>query len=250
MEKDAPVQAEWIEVESGLRAYYARPADAGPHPVVLCFIEAYGVNRHFQGLAERFAAAGFCAAVPDIFHGEIFGYDDKEGAIGKVRSLDEPQALAEAAATLDALAKRPECAMDSVALAGFCMGGRLAFRANAELADRIAAAACFYGGGIAPRESHFGRGPLLDLVPRMHAPLLLCYGVKDQSIAPDEHARIAEALSRAGLRYGLQVFPDAGHGFFCEERSTYDAAAAAESWKLMLDFFHRHGCGKLQRAGG
>lgn len=240
MEKNAPVQAEWLEVNADLCAYYAHPAGAGPHPVVLCFIEAYGVNRHFQELAERFAAAGFCAAVPDIFHGESFGYDDREGAMGKVRTLDEPRVMAETAATLDALANRPECSMNNVALAGFCMGGRLAFRANAELSDRAAAVACFYGGGIAPRESRFGRAPLLDLVPQMHSPLLLCYGVEDQSIAPDEHGRIAEALSRAGLRYSLQVFPDAGHGFFCEERSTYSAAAAAEAWALMLDFFHRH----------
>ncbi|HET7369534.1 MAG TPA: dienelactone hydrolase family protein, partial [Gammaproteobacteria bacterium] len=126
-----------------------------------------------------------------------------------------------------------------VMLTGFCLGGRLAFRAHAALADRVAASACFYGGGIAPLEDRFGREDLLGHIARMRAPLMLFYGADDQSIRPDEHGRLVEALSSAGLRYGLHVFADTGHAFFCDERSNYKAAAAAESWELMLDFFRR-----------
>lgn len=236
-EVKAEAEGEWLPIEGDLRAWYARPAAAGPHPVVLCLIEAYGVNAHFKRLAARFAAEGFCAAVPDIFHGKVFSYDDSDGAMNMVRSLNEEQAMADIAATLDVLDARAECDTTRTTVAGFCMGGRLAFRANGELGKRIDAAACFYGGGIAPEKDHFGRKPLLDLVPRMHGAVMLFYGVNDRSIHPDEHARIVEALSTAKLRYGLHVFPGAGHAFFSEDRSSYNAAAAAESWPLMLEFF-------------
>ena len=37
----------WVGIADGLRGYYARPESAGPHPAVLVFIEAFGVNGHF-----------------------------------------------------------------------------------------------------------------------------------------------------------------------------------------------------------
>lgn len=233
------IKAEWLPIDAGLRAWYAAPSGGGPYPVVLCFIEAFGVTDHFRKVAERFAEAGFCAVVPDIYHGDVFAYDDLDSALGRIRSLDEKQVMSEAAATLDTVARRPECDENSTMLVGFCLGGRLAFRGHAELADRVAASACFYGGGIAPRQDRFGREALLGHIKRMRAPLVLLYGAQDQSIRPDEHGRIAEALSGAGLRYGLHVFPDAGHAFFCDERQNYNAAVAGEAWTLMLDFFRR-----------
>jgi carboxymethylenebutenolidase len=233
------IQADWLDINADLRAWYAAPAGAGTWPVVVCFIEAFGVTEHFRDVAQRFAAAGFCAVVPDIYHGEIFDYGDMDGALGKVRALDEEQVMSEARATLEALAKRPECDADKAMLVGFCLGGRLAFRAHAALADRVVAGACFYGGGIAPREDRFGREPLLGHVARMRSPLALFYGARDQSIPPDEHGRIAEALSSAGLRYSMNVFPDAGHAFFCDARPSYEPTAADEAWRMMLAFFRR-----------
>lgn len=238
MERNA-VRADWLPIDAELRAWYAAPAGGGPCPVVLCFIEAFGITGHFRQLAERFAEAGFCAVVPDIYHGDVFAYDDKDGALGRIRSLDEQQVMSEAAATLDVLSRRSECDDQHVMLVGFCLGGRLAFRAHSALADRVAGSACFYGGGIASKEDRFGRENLLGHAAQMRAPLMLFYGAEDQSIRPDEHGRIAEALSSAGLRYGLHVFPDTGHAFFCDERENYHAASAAEAWALMLDFFGR-----------
>jgi carboxymethylenebutenolidase len=98
----------------------------------------------------------------------------------------------------------------------------------------------FYGGGIAPEQDAVGRKPLLDRVPEMQNPLLLQYGSADKSIQPAEHARIIEALSAAGKRYSLEVYPGAGHGFFCDDRPSYDAGAAEQSWQRTLGFLQQH----------
>lgn len=233
-------QAEWIDIASELRGYLARPATAGSHPAVVIFIEAYGVNDHFRSLAKRLAGAGYVALVPDLYHGHVYDYADSEHAIAHLRSLNDGQVMGEVDATLDLLATHPAVAGGKPGILGFCMGGRYAFLTHGARADRVGATAAFYGGGIAPVQDRLGRVPLLDRIPPMQAPLLLHYGAKDGSIAPDEHARIVEALSAAGKRYGIEVYPEAGHGFFCDQRASYHAGAAAESWRLTLDFFARH----------
>jgi len=122
------------------------------------------------------------------------------------------------------------------AIIGFCMGGRAAFLANAAHGARIAASVSFYGGGIAPAESKGRRKPLLDRVGDLVAPQLLVYGAKDGSIAADEHARLAQALTAAGKRYTLAVFPDAPHAFATYDRDSYRAPQARAAFGTTFAF--------------
>jgi carboxymethylenebutenolidase len=82
-----------------------------------------------------------------------------------------------------------------------------------------------------------GRKTLLDRVPEMQTPIALWYGAEDQSIKPDELGRIAEAMSAANKHFSMTVFPNTGHGFFCEDRASYNEAAANAAWKGTLDLF-------------
>ncbi|WP_414039735.1 dienelactone hydrolase family protein [Acidithiobacillus sp. M4-SHS-6] len=234
------MHSEWLQLEQGLRAWYARPGSAGPHPGVVIFIEAFGVNSHFQDVAERFAKAGYCAIVPDIYHGKVYAYSDFEHAIGHLKTLKDDMVMQEAGQAIAELQKRSEVHSDAIGAIGFCMGGRFAFMANAVHADKLGAAVAFYGAGIAPDQDSVGRRPLLDLVDRMRAPLLLLYGADDTSITPEEHGRIATALSTAKKRYTLTLFPGAPHGFFADPRDSYRPEAAAEGWRLTLDHFSHY----------
>jgi carboxymethylenebutenolidase len=117
------------------------------------------------------------------------------------------------------------------------MGGRLAFLANAVHGARLAASVSFYGGGIAPAVPRGKRKPLLDRIDDLSAPQLLIYGGRDASIASDEHARIAKALSDANKRYTLAVLPDAPHAFATFDRDSYHPAAAEAAWRIAFAFF-------------
>jgi carboxymethylenebutenolidase len=231
---------EWVELGDGLRGYYARPDGDGPFPCVVIYIEAYGLNAHFKRLTERFADAGFAAVTPDIYDGAVYEYAELPKAIEHLKRMNDDTVLAKTERTLDFLAGRLEADYSSVAVIGFCMGGRYAFLANAALPSRFKAAAAFYGGGIGPAEDVFGRKTLLDRVGDMQAPIQLWYGAEDQFIKPEEHGRIAEALSRAGKQYTLTVFPRVTHGFFCEDRASYDKEAARRSWRATTAFFHEY----------
>lgn len=231
---------EWVDLGGGLRGYYARPDGAGPFPSVLIYIEAYGLNEHFQRLTRRFARAGFAAVTPDLYGGAVYAYADLPGAIGHMKRMDDDSVLAQSERALDFLAGRPEADGGAVAGVGFCMGGRLAFLASAALASRFKAAAAFYGGGIGPAADFFGKKNLLDRAQDIKAPMLFWYGAEDQFIRPDEHGRIAEAMSRAGKQYTLTVFPGTTHGFFCEDRASYNKDAARRSFSATTAFFHEY----------
>ena len=65
--KDATVT---LQVSDGtqMNAYVARPSEGDTHPGLLVFQEAYGVNEHIRDVTRRFAAQGFVAIAPELFH--------------------------------------------------------------------------------------------------------------------------------------------------------------------------------------
>ena len=228
---------EWVDVGDGLRAYYGAPEGSGPHPCVVVYIEAFGVNDHFQKLTQRLADEGFATITPDIYDGEIYAYDNLDGAIGKLKAMDDETVMAQTEQCLDWLAGHTEADTSRAAVMGFCMGGRYAFLANAQLASRFKGAAAFYGGGIGPEEDFVGRKTLLDRIEEMQTPILLWYGSEDQSIQPEELGRLAKAMAEGRREYRMTCFPNVGHGFFCEDRASYDEYAAETSFKQTVDFF-------------
>ena len=216
-----------------LSGYLAAGRPSAPGIVVIQ--EAFGVNAFVKATCDRFAATGYHAIAPDYFHGRLFDYADLENAIAAVNDIDDALAMRETALALDTLVgagARP----DRLAVIGFCMGGRLAFLANATLSGRLAATVSFYGGGIAPPEPKGKRKPLLDRARDLTAPALLIYGAQDRSIGAEEHGRLARALTEANKRYTLTVFPDAPHAFATFDRESYREGAALAAWRAADDF--------------
>jgi carboxymethylenebutenolidase len=118
------VTCEWVDIGDGLRAYYGKPAGEGPFPAVVIYIEAFGVNDHFEKLTARFAEAGFVAITPDIYDSKIYAYDDLDNAIGHLKRMDDDTVIAQTAATVDFLEKRSEVKSGDICVTGFCMGSR------------------------------------------------------------------------------------------------------------------------------
>jgi carboxymethylenebutenolidase len=116
-----------------------------------------------------------------------------------------------------------------IAACGFCMGGRLAFIANALLP--LDAAISFYGGGIAGQ---------LAFAPQQHGPLMLFWAGKDGFISKDDRRNTADALEAAGKPFTEVNVSHADHGFFCDQRKSYDAEAANEAWGMVSAFLASH----------
>jgi carboxymethylenebutenolidase len=224
-----------LDVRDGttMRAYVVRPETAGPHPGLVVLQEAFGVNAHIRDVATRFAGQGFVAIAPELFHRTGSGvegrYDDFPAMAPHFKALGPDGMAADLHAAHEWLCAEPGVAGERTAAVGYCMGGRAAFLANAELPLR--ASVSYYGGGIA--ESLLGR------VGDLHAPQLMFWGGKDTHIPPEKHRAIDDALRAAGKPYTTVEFGEGDHGFFCDARPAYNPDVAAEAWALTLAFFDR-----------
>lgn len=212
-----------------MSAYVARPKQDGPHPGMLLFQEAFGVNHHIRNVAERFAAEGYVAVAPELFHRTApAGFEASYADFNAVRP--HLQAVTPENAEFDIRAShewlRANANVEQISSVGFCLGGRVSFIANSIVPLR--AAASFYGGGIAPG--------LLDRAAKLRAPMLFVWGGLDRHITPEVRKAVTDALTEQKKIYVNAEFSRADHGFFCDERSAYEPHSAKQAWALTLEF--------------
>jgi carboxymethylenebutenolidase len=237
------VKSSWVELgvkdESRMRAYMVQPSSSPAAAGLMVFQEAFGVNPHIRDVTERFARQGYVAIAPEIYHRSGAGFECDYGDFGlamkQLQALTGEGLRADIEACYDFLKNDALSQEKAVAAVGFCLGGRVAFLANATAP--VAASVSFYGGGIAPGP----RGPgLLHYVKDMHGPLMMIWGGKDQHIPPEQTRAVADALKSAGKSFIHSEFSDAGHGFFCDARPSYHASSARVSWAMALEFMAAH----------
>jgi carboxymethylenebutenolidase len=214
-----------------MAAYVAHPEQAGPHPGLLLFQEAFGVNHHIRNVSERFAAAGYVVIAPELFHrtappGFEGSYTDFAAVQPHVKAVTPETAELDIRSAYEWLHANPQVKSDEISSVGFCMGGRTSFLANSLV--RLRAAVSFYGGGIAPG--------LLDRVANLQAPSLLIWGGLDKHIPADQRKAVTDALSEQQKIYVNVEFSRANHGFFCDERAAYEPHSARQAWALTLEF--------------
>jgi carboxymethylenebutenolidase len=227
-------QTEYVDLttdDGAMRAFVARPDGPGPHPGLLVFQEALGVNAQIRGVAERWAREGYVAIAPELFHRVAPGFEESVLDMGVlmplIKSITTEGLAADARAAHAWLAARDDVDASRIAAVGFCMGGRAAYVANSELP--LAASISYYGGGIA--------AALLDRAARLHGPQLFFWGGRDTNISPEQHRAATDAVRAAGKRFVDVEFSEANHGFFNEQiPGRHDPAAAAQSWALSVAF--------------
>lgn len=231
----AAITKEKVELTVGdgtlMGAYVARPNDSGTHPGLLVFQEAFGVNHHIRDVTERFAAEGYVAIAPELFHrtappGFEGSYTDFAAVMPHYQAVTTETAEMDIRSADEWLRSHAQVKANEISSVGFCMGGRVSFLANSVVPLR--AAVSFYGGGIAPG--------LLDRASKVQAPSLLIWGGLDKHITPAHRKAVTDALSAQQKIYVNVEFSNADHGFFCDERASYEPRSARQAWALTLEF--------------
>jgi carboxymethylenebutenolidase len=230
------VQSQMIElpVEGGsMPAFLARPTGPGPFPAVLVIQEAFGLNEHIKDVARRLAGEGYATLAPDLYwrggKGRTVRYDQLPEAIALMHSLKDRDVVADVGSSVAHLERQTFVRADRIGITGFCMGGRVSYLAACALPEKIKAAVPFYGGGI-PVEKTAG----------LRAPVLAFFGEDDGFIPLDSVKKLESELARLGKQAEVIVYPKAGHGFFCNERESYQADAARDAWERTKQFFAAH----------
>jgi carboxymethylenebutenolidase len=227
--------------EASMGGYLAQPAEGGPYPAVLVWMEIFGINAHIRDVTERVAREGYVALAPDFFHrthpGLELGYSDDEMQKGfePYGELQADQMIADARAAIAWLRGRDGVRGDRLGALGFCVGGHMAYLCACE--TDVAAAVSFYGGGIAAPEGFGGAESTLARTSKIRGRILCLFGENDEYIPAEQVEAIRAALEKAEIRHAVEVYPGVGHGFFCDQRDSYDEKSAADAWERTRALF-------------
>ncbi len=210
-----------------LMAAWARASK--PRGGVLVIHENRGLNDHIRTVAGRFAASGYSALALDLLseEGGTGAFPDEAAVSAALAAIPPERFDADMKAAVSELKRRVRG--KRLNAIGFCFGGGMVWRLLAAGEPRLSAAAPFYGP--------FPEGGDLD---RSRAAVLGVYGGLDTRVNATLPAAKA-ALEAARLKHELLTFRDANHAFFNDTGARFNAHAAAEAWRRVLNWFDAAG---------
>ncbi len=206
------------------KGYLATPA-GGKGPGVLVIQEWWGLVPHIKKVCDRFAAAGFSALAPDMYHGQTASEPDGAGKL--FMALNIAQAEKDLRGAVTYLVGHSSTA--KVGAVGFCMGGQLALFAGT-LNPSVGAVVNFYG--IHPN--------VKPDYAKLSGPVLGLFAEKDGFVTPQVARDTDAAIKKAGKSSEIHIYPNVDHAFFNDEREVYDRAAATDAWNRTLALFQTH----------
>jgi carboxymethylenebutenolidase len=212
-------------------AYVAQPS--GPiKGAIVVLQEIFGVNAHIRAVADGYAAQGYLAIAPATFHrvkpSVELGYNADDITAGvalmsAVGALPAPGVMQDIQAAIDYAAQASPSG--KVGVVGYCWGGLLTWRTACTLSG-VSAAVPYYGGGMTSPD---------ELARSPKCPVLAHFGEQDASIPLDGVA----AFKQAHPDVEVHIY-QASHGFNCDHRGAFDAAAATLARERTLAFFAHH----------
>jgi carboxymethylenebutenolidase len=210
---------------STTHGYLATPA-SGKGPGVLVIQEWWGLVPHIKKVCDRFAAEGFSALAPDMYHGKTAA---EPGEAEKLyMALNVAQAEKDLRGAAKYLAQHSSTA--KLGAVGFCMGGQLALFAGT-VNPSVGAVVDFYG-------VHHAVNPDYS---KLSGPVLGLFAEKDGFVTPQVARDVEAAIKKAGKPVEIHIYPNVDHAFFNDERpDVYNKAAADDAWRRTIALFRPH----------
>ena len=211
----------------GVSAYVAQP-EGTPKAAIVVLQEIFGVNSHIQSVTDRFAAQGYLAIAPATFErvktGVELGYTDADmtAGFGLKSAVDALPGLGVMLDIQAAINYAAQTSGGKVGIIGFCWGGLLTWRAACTLSG-LSAAAPYYGGGMTSEE---------EIARTPQCPVMAHFGDQDHWI-PLEGVTV---FAKVHPEVEVHVYA-ANHGFNCDQRGSFNEAAAQLARERTLAFF-------------
>jgi carboxymethylenebutenolidase len=222
-DKEPPApKGKMVDLGGGARAYLTLPQGSPPFPGLLVIHEWWGLNRHIQHYADRFAAEGYAALAVDLYEGKVA--DNRDEASRLRRAVDDRKAaevLKRAHAFLKEDARVGATKRGSI---GWCFGGGWSLR-HAIATPDLDAAVIYYG--------QLALDP--EVLKAIRAPVLGIFGSRDASLPPETVDQFEKALAAAGVRHKILRY-DAEHAFANPSGGRYDPKSAAAAWEQVRAF--------------
>ena len=204
--------------------YLAVP-ESGSGPGVIVLQEWWGLVDHIKEVCDRYAAEGFVALAPDLYHGDMTKSPDDAGKLMMALNIDET--AKDLYGAINHLLSLDATTSDKVGTVGFCMGGQLSLYAACA---NPTVGACIIYYGIHPN--------VHPDIPNLQAPVLGFFGANDAVITPESANALEAQLKEAGKSVDFYIYEGADHAFFNDTRTeVYDETHANDTWDRALAFY-------------
>lgn len=206
--------------------YLSYPKTSEPVPGIVVLQEWWGLDGHIRSIVDRFAAEGFAALAPDLYHGVVT--TEPDDARKEAMNLDRARAMQEINGAVTYLQAQNYVQPKQIGMIGFCMGGGIALHIAAHNPD-VGAVAAFYGGG----------SPEVEAFADSKTAVLNIVGDRDRVLPTIQE--LEAGFSAYAFPHKLIVYPEAEHAFFNDTRPhIYKADAAEDAWSQALSWFRRY----------
>jgi carboxymethylenebutenolidase len=209
---------------------------------VLVVHDASGRIPFYEDLIARLAAAGYVAALPDLYFRQgPLAAPGPDAEMGRLAQLDKSQSVRDLLAAADWLEADPAVTGTRLGVVGFSLGATLALDMTAERRDLAVAAYYPFPAGQVPADENSPPAPL-SLAASMSGPIIAFWGDHDEVVDMADAERLGVDLAAHGVGFSAVIYPGAGHSFMRAAAlgPAPDAKAAAlDAWARMLDFLDR-----------
>ena len=233
-----------IDTRDGrMDVFVTYPADGGSHPVVLFYMDSFGVRDALLDMAKRIAAEGYFVVLPNLYYREVrassaeYAETPIDSRIHYARHIDNRGVLDDTAALLSYVDSEPRADATAVGAVGYCMSGAFALAAAGIYPDRIRCAASVYGVNL-----------VTDGDDSPHLLAAWCSGELYFACAEhDDYApravidKLQAHLAGVAVNHAIEWYPGTRHGFaFVDRADAYDRPSAERLWKRLFDLFERN----------
>lgn len=227
-----------------VKGRFFRPEGAGPWPLVVFYMDAFGLRPSLSEMAHHLVDAGYALLQPDLYwrqepydpfdpSGTFDDPDERERIMSLIHSVQPEDVVADTRLLVDEVTENHPVKSQEFGCVGYCMGGRMAFVVAQKLSDRVVAVASIHGGGLVtegPDSPHLG-------VSSIRAIVYLGVADQDRSCTAEHQQTLRAALEDADVDYTLELYSGARHGFAVPDLPVYDADAADRHWDRVLSLF-------------
>lgn len=226
--------------------FIAHPERAGPHPIVLFFMDAPAIREELRDMARRIATVGYYVMLPNLYYRrgvlELADLPPLPQEEARARmfelmgSIDIPMVMDDADALLDFADRDPAASNGPAGAIGYCMSGQYAINAAARHPERIRCAASLYGVQLVTDRAD---SPHLA-AQKTRAELYFACAEIDPYAPLEMVEALDAALKDSRAKAEVEVYPGCHHGFAFPQRPAYDKAAAERHWERLFSLFRRN----------
>jgi carboxymethylenebutenolidase len=232
-------------IDSGVAdARLFRPdVGSGPWPLVVFFMDAFGLRPALTGMAARLAQRGYAVLQPNLYWrlGPLEPLDparafqdpeERRRLMELVASVDPARAVSEARVLAERAAESSSGSVhaDRVGVVGYCMGGRIAFVSAARMPRWVTAAICVHPGGLvtdAPDSPHRS-------VSAIEGTVYIAAADEDPGFTSAQQQTLSDSMDAAHIDHTLDLYRGKRHGFAVPDLPVYDEAAAERHWERLM----------------